>query len=70
MNGPLRSTATDATTTMLAVIAILRTSPYQNNGSEGMTCSVVIVRPRSSRGQAPADDPVIAGRGEGHRFGL
>src|SRR3954463_2105144 len=33
MNGPLRSTATDATTTIVAVIAILRASPYQNSGS-------------------------------------
>jgi hypothetical protein len=33
MKGPLRSTATDATTTIVAVIAILRASPYQNSGS-------------------------------------
>jgi len=32
-NGPVRSAATDAVTTMTAVIAILRTSPYQKVGS-------------------------------------
>src|SRR5512132_3804147 len=31
-NGPLRSTTTDAATTIEAVIAIFNASPYQNNG--------------------------------------
>src|SRR5580700_7999112 len=36
MKGPLRSAATDTTTTIVAVIATLRTRAYQKNGSGDM----------------------------------
>ena len=38
MNGPLRSTATEATTTIAAVIAILKARPYQNTRSRCIIC--------------------------------
>jgi hypothetical protein len=41
MNGPLRSTATEAATTIAAVITILSASSYQKNGSENITSSQV-----------------------------
>jgi len=45
MNGPLRSTAIDARTTIAAVITIFRTSPDQNRSSGDIKPSGTICPP-------------------------